>query len=117
MLRRKHFQEGSAELQIPSLRFATVGMTKGRVALSREGWFVAEKNSTRLDYATFCRKKHFQEGSAEPQIPPLRFATVGMTKGRVALPVWIRLWLGNRLQRSGGTCCLFFDLPAEAVLP
>jgi hypothetical protein len=31
-------------------------------------------------------EKHFQEGSAELQIPPLRYASVGMTKGRVALP-------------------------------
>jgi hypothetical protein len=30
----KHFQERSAELQIPPLRFASVGMTKGRAALS-----------------------------------------------------------------------------------
>ena len=27
----------------------------------------------------------FQDKSAEPQIPPLRYAPVGMTKGRVAL--------------------------------
>jgi hypothetical protein len=31
-------------------------------------------------------EKHFQERSAELQIPPLRYAPVGMTKGRVALP-------------------------------
>jgi len=31
-------------------------------------------------------KKHFHERSAELQIPPLRFAPVGMTKGRVVLP-------------------------------
>ena len=31
-------------------------------------------------------EKHFQEGSVELQIPPLRSAPVGMTKGRVALP-------------------------------
>jgi hypothetical protein len=30
--------------------------------------------------------KHFQEGPAELQIPPLRYAPVGMTKGRVVLP-------------------------------
>jgi hypothetical protein len=33
---RTHFQDGSAELQIPPLRFAPVGMTKGRVVLSRK---------------------------------------------------------------------------------
>jgi hypothetical protein len=31
-------------------------------------------------------EKHFQEKTAEPQISPLRFASVEMTKGRVALP-------------------------------
>ena len=30
----KHFQDGSVELQIPPLRYAPVGMTKGRVVLS-----------------------------------------------------------------------------------
>jgi hypothetical protein len=34
-------------------------------------------------------EKHFQDGSAELQIPPLRFAPVGMTKGRVALPLGV----------------------------
>jgi hypothetical protein len=31
-------------------------------------------------------EKHFQEGTAEPQISPLRCASVEMTKGRAALP-------------------------------
>jgi hypothetical protein len=31
-------------------------------------------------------EKHFQEESVELQIPPLRCAPVGMTKGRIALP-------------------------------
>jgi hypothetical protein len=54
---RKHFQEMSAELQIPPLRFAPVGMTKGEVTLP------------------------FRSDAAddEQQVPPLRFATVGMT--------------------------------------
>jgi hypothetical protein len=30
--------------------------------------------------------KRFQERSAELQIPPLRYASVGMTKGSVVLP-------------------------------
>ena len=37
---------------------------------------------------TFFRRaqeKHFQEGTAEPQISPLRFAPVEMTKGRVVM--------------------------------
>jgi hypothetical protein len=32
-------------------------------------------------------EKHSHERSAELQIPPLRYASVGMTKGRVALPL------------------------------
>jgi hypothetical protein len=47
----------SAELQIPPLRFAPVGMTKEEVTLP------------------------FRSDAAddEQQVPPLRFATVGMT--------------------------------------
>jgi len=31
-------------------------------------------------------EKHFQEGTAEPQVSPLRCAPVEMTKGRAVLP-------------------------------
>jgi hypothetical protein len=31
-------------------------------------------------------EKHFQDGSVGPQIPPLRYAPVGMTKDGVTLP-------------------------------
>jgi hypothetical protein len=31
-------------------------------------------------------EKHFHKRSAELQIPPLRYASVGMTKGRATLP-------------------------------
>jgi hypothetical protein len=53
----KHFQERSAELQIPPLRYAPVGMTKGRAALPFR----------------------FDNADDEQQVPPLRFAAVGMT--------------------------------------
>ena len=53
----KHFQEGPVELQIPPLRYASVGMTKGRVALSFK----------------------FDTSDDEQQVPPLRCASVGMT--------------------------------------
>jgi hypothetical protein len=33
-------------------------------------------------------EKHFQERAAEPQISPLRFAPVEMTKGRAAALPW-----------------------------
>jgi hypothetical protein len=49
----------------------------------------------KTDFSARCPmlKKHFQERSAELQIPPLRYASVGMTKGRVALSRKIGLWL------------------------
>jgi hypothetical protein len=56
-LGRKHFQERSVELQIPPLRYASVGMTKGRVALP----FRSDAEDD------------------EQQVPPLRYASVGMT--------------------------------------
>jgi hypothetical protein len=54
---KKHFQEGSAELQIPPLRYASVGMTKGRATLPFR----------------------FDDAEDEQQVPPLRCAPVGMT--------------------------------------
>ena len=53
----KTFPRASAELQIPPLRYASVGMTKGRVVLSLR----------------------FDARDDEQQVPPLRFASVGMT--------------------------------------
>jgi hypothetical protein len=53
----KHFQEWFAELQIPPLRYASVGMTKERVALPFR----------------------FDAKDDEQQVPPLRYAPVGMT--------------------------------------
>jgi hypothetical protein len=53
----KHFQDGSVELQIPPLRYAPVGMTKGRVAFP----------------------SRFDAVDDEQQVPPLRYAPVGMT--------------------------------------
>src|SRR5580698_8945072 len=60
---KKHFQDDSAEPQIPPLRYAPVGMTKGTVAL----------------------RFRSDPGDDEQQVPPLRYAPVGMTKGTVAL--------------------------------
>jgi hypothetical protein len=51
------FQEESVELQIPPLRYASVGMTKGGAALSFR----------------------FDAADDKQQVPPLRFAPVGMT--------------------------------------
>jgi len=45
-------------------------------------------------------EKHFQEWSVELQIPPLRFAPVGMTKGRVTLPWEIGLWVIRESDRG-----------------
>jgi hypothetical protein len=38
----------------------------------------------------------FQDKSAEPQIPPLRYAPVGMTKGRVMLSLSFAMWDGEQ---------------------
>jgi hypothetical protein len=57
---QKHFQERTAELQIPPLRYASVGMTKWRVAL------LLRPVDRRMN--------------ADPS------ASLGMTKGRAALP-------------------------------
>src|ERR1700735_5071249 len=54
-LGRKHFHAWSVELQIPPLRYASVGMTKERAALSFR----------------------FDAEDVEQQIPPLRYASVG----------------------------------------
>jgi hypothetical protein len=51
------FGRGRGTLQIPPLRFAPVGMTKGRVALP----------------------SRFDSADDEQQVPPLRYAPVGMT--------------------------------------
>jgi hypothetical protein len=45
-------------------------------------------------------KQHFQEGSAELQIPPLRYAPVGMTKGRGSFPYCVSLWMGQTADPS-----------------
>jgi hypothetical protein len=50
------FETGDDELQIPPLRYASVGMTKGRVPLPFR----------------------FETGDDEQQVPP-RYAPVGMT--------------------------------------
>jgi len=46
-------------------------------------------------------EKHFHERSAELQIPPLRYASVGMTKLEVALPL--------------GTCDLGWEQPIHCA--
>jgi hypothetical protein len=52
-----------------------------------------------------CGRKHFQDESAELQIPPLRYAPVGMTKVRVALSVGMDLWRKEQ------------QVPAVSLLP
>ena len=54
---RKDLREPQCALQIPPLRYAPVGMTRG------EGWL-------RLEW--------LRDGE-KPQVPPLRYAPVGMT--------------------------------------
>ena len=75
----KHFQEWSVKPQIPPLRYASVGMTKveggASIEASRE-WIEGTPRRAALRFS----RKHFQEWSVELQIPPLRYASVGMTK-------------------------------------
>jgi hypothetical protein len=58
------------------------------VSLETQSSKVCIKPEETVDLSTPLRfvEKHFQEGSAELQIPPLRFASVGMTKVRTELP-------------------------------
>jgi hypothetical protein len=51
------------------------------VSLETQSSKVCIKPEETVDLSTPLRfvEKHFQEGSAELQIPPLRFASVGMT--------------------------------------
>jgi hypothetical protein len=58
----------------------------GETASRQQGLSVCGRTEKKPQTSTLRRDKHFQERSAELQIPPLRYAPVGMTKERVALP-------------------------------
>jgi hypothetical protein len=58
----------------------------GETASRQQGLSVCGRTEKKPQTSTLRREKHFQERSAELQIPPLRYAPVGMTKERVALP-------------------------------
>jgi hypothetical protein len=64
-LPRKVWREPQGALQIPPLRFATVGMT-------RRGRLLSGRIATRMDRDAASPQ--------QPQVPPMRFATVGMTR-------------------------------------
>ena len=81
----------------PSTSLRSGGDDKGESGASREDWLVAERNSRSLHCATLrvgmtllfgvgVWKENLGGPRGAPQIPPLRYASVGMTKGRVALP-------------------------------
>ena len=80
---------GGRKPRISPLRCASVEMTKGRAVLpstvvaEQEPFFITLGGPKAHDSSV---EKHFQGGTAEPQIPPLRYASVGMTKGRAELP-------------------------------
>src|SRR5277367_4820850 len=63
--------------------------TRNRIAGSGKGFFLSEKvhkkKSTHAESPTPLGsvEKHFQERTAEPQISPLRYASVEMTKERL----------------------------------
>jgi hypothetical protein len=80
----KHFQEGSVELQIPPLRYASVGMTKGRVALPfgsdmADGETADPSASVGMTKGGAALSFRFDAADDKQQVPPLRFAPVGMT--------------------------------------
>jgi hypothetical protein len=91
----------SREPQIPPLRYAPVGMTKGRVVASdRIRHWLRELQIPPLRYASVGMTKgrvvasdRIRPWLRKPQVPPLRYAPVGMTKGRVVASHHIRRWL------------------------
>jgi hypothetical protein len=88
-------------LQIPPLRSAPVGMTKGRVALPFDILYWDRGNSRSLTSlrsgrddkgesgASIC---HSLLGAREQQVPPLRFAPVGMTLLSGGLRFGRKIW-------------------------
>jgi hypothetical protein len=58
-----------------------IEMAKGRVVTAPAQKVTGKGNRRSFHSAAFCQK-HFQERAAEPQVPPLRCAPVGMTRGR-----------------------------------
>jgi hypothetical protein len=80
----KHFQDGSAELQIPPLLYAPVGMTKGGVALPfgfdmADGGTADPSASLGMTKERIALPFRFDAKDDEQQVPPLRYAPVGMT--------------------------------------
>jgi hypothetical protein len=120
LCRKTHFQEGTAKPQISPLRCAPVEMTKGRPTLP--GRVVAghprSQDAGRCESSDICTlfsstlsgsKAHdssventFPERTAEPQVPPLRYAPVEMTKGRPTLPG--RVVAGHPRSQDAGRC-------------
>jgi hypothetical protein len=109
----KHFQEGSAELQIPPLRYAPVGMTKGRGSFPYcvslwMGQTADPSASLGMTKGRATLPFRFDATDDEQQVPPLRYASVGMTPhfGHPH-PTQNRSVIPTGAQRSGGTCCFF----------
>ncbi len=79
------FQEGVVELQIPPLRYASVGMTKGRDALplgfdAADGATADPSASLGMTKGGVALSFRFDAADNKQQVPPLRFAPVGMTR-------------------------------------
>jgi hypothetical protein len=94
---RPHRASGLAMFSQPSWRFSwsggcygfsfSNGRAYGQYGLADQRESVARCHPGRPQFSPLRSvEKHFPDGSAELQIPPLRYASVGMTKGRVALP-------------------------------
>ena len=93
---RKPLCGSRGTLQVPPLRCASVGMTKGRavnfIRGRQFGWTDGKEQVPLLRFASvgmtkgrravrFIRGRHIGWTDRKQQVPPLRFASVGMTKG------------------------------------
>jgi hypothetical protein len=58
-----------------------------RLVAAQDAFLIISQNFHPSSFEEGEKFKHFQYGPAELQIPPLRFAPVGMTKGRATLPL------------------------------
>ena len=86
----KHFQARTADTADLSTALRSGRDDKGEGGASRDSSCRTGAAFHRLGWArrpiTSMSKNNFEERTAGPQISPLRYASVEMTKGRVALP-------------------------------
>jgi hypothetical protein len=110
----RHWWNKSLKLQVPPLRYAPVGMTKGGVVTfirsCEIGWTEKKLQVPPLRYApvgmtkggavTFIRSCEIGWTEKKPQVPPLRYAPVGMTNWFECQDAGIQTELSSRPERS-----------------